>query len=160
MAGPRDAAARWRRAAASLSPDLALIAALEIRHPDVPEPVRVVNDLVERVIEGARYTPLRWEPRLVSDVEGEAPHAEIEMDNVGAPLTGWVHASRGGSGATVRVLDVSVGDEVRVEWELTLRVHSVTIEQQRVRARLGYVRLSDRPVASQRLDESHAPGLF
>ena len=159
MTAPRDADARWRRAVASLAPDVLLVEAAEITHPDVPDPIRIVNDVAEQVIEGHRYAPLRWRSRLVSDVEGEVPRAEIELDNVGTPLTEWVHAAEGGAGARLRVMGVSLGTPPEVEWELALRVHSVTLDPDRVRARLGYLRVRDLPAVVARHDSTRSPGI-
>lgn len=159
MTAPRDADARWRRTAASLSPAGETVAALVITHPDVTDPVRVVNNTVDIVIEGHLHQALRWEAVLVSDVEGEPPHAEIVMDNVGYELTRWIDEAQGGAGARVRIMEASLGEEVRVEWELALRVHSVTVDQARIRARLGYPALQDVPVVAVRHDGAHSPGL-
>ena len=123
------------------------------------DPIRLVNDLAEHVIEGHRYAPLRWRTRLVSDVEGQAPRAEIELDNVGAALTDWVHAAQGGDRARIRVMGVSLGPPPVVEWELGFRIHSVTLDSDRVRARLGFPRLRDRPAIAARHDSDHSPGV-
>ena len=160
MPAPRDADARWRRAAASLSPDLVLVAAMEITHPSIDEPIRAVNDGEQRTIEGEIYAPLRFSARLVSDVEGEVPRAEITMDNVGYGLTRWLHATNGGNDARVRFMEVSIGDAARVEWELSLRTHSMHAGERIVRAVIGFPRLHDLPAVVVRHDQARSPGLF
>ena len=160
MPAPRDADARWRRAAASLSPDLVLVAAMEITHPSIDDPIRAVNDGEQRTIEGEIYAPLRFGARLVSDVEGEVPRAEITMDNVGYDLTRWLHVTNGGSDARARFMEVSIGDVVRVEWELSLRTHSMHAGERIVRAVIGFPRLHDTPAVVARHDQAHSPGLF
>ena len=160
MPAPRDADARWRRAAASLSPDLVLVAAMEITHPSIDDPIRAVNDGEQRTIEGEIYAPLRFGARLVSDVEGEVPRAEITMDNVGYELTRWLHATDGGSGARVRFMEVSIGAAVQVEWELSLRTHSMHAGERIVRAVIGFPRLHDLPAVVVRHDQARSPGLF
>ena len=160
MPPPLDADARWRRAVESLSPDLVTVTALEITHPDSPAPIRVVNDTVARYVEGERFDALAFDARLVQDVEGEVPSAELAIDNVGEALTTWIQASGGGSGARVRVMEVSLGDEVRIEWDLTFRVLSVRMTRREIRARIGYRRLHDEPAVVARHDPRHSPGLF
>ena len=160
MPAPLDADARWRRAVESLSPDLVTVTALEITHPDSRGAVRVVNDTVDRYIESERFVALAFSARLVQDVEGEVPSAELAIDNVGEALTTWIHASGGGGGARVRVMEVSLGDEIRVEWDLTFRVIAVRMSQREIRARIGYRRLHDEPAVVARHDPRHSPGLF
>ena len=162
MTAPTDAGTRWHRAATALSPSTLLVSALEITHPDVPAPVRAVNDTVERVIEGHTYPAVRFEPRLTDDVEGRAPRAELAIDNVGHVLTQWVELSQGGSGARVRMLEVSVtppGAPV-VEWELTLTAESMRVDRDRVVARIGFPTLRGRAAVIARHDPDRSPGLF
>lgn len=160
MVAPRDADARWRRAAASLSPDLVLVAAMEITHPTIEEHIRVVNDAEQRTIEGETYAPLRFGARLVSDVEGEVPRAEITVDNVGYVLTRWIHATDGGAGARIRFMEVSIGAATQVEWDLSLRVHSMHADERIIRATIGFPRLHEIPAVVVRHDQAHSPGLF
>ena len=160
MTAPRDADRRWRRAVESLSPDLLTVTALEITHPNVPNPIRVAASTEVVWIEGHRYHPLAFRARLVQDVEGEVPSAEIAIDNAGDALTRWIHASRGGAGAHVRALEASLGDDVRVEWELPFRVLSLTLNRREIRARIGYAPLHDTHAVSARHDTKRSPGLF
>ena len=161
MPAPRDADARWRRAVESLSPELVTAPALEITHPDVPDPIRVAAHTEAVWIEGHRFEPLAFRVRLVQDVEGEVPSAELAVDNVGAVLTRWIHASRGGAGARVRAMEVSLGDDaIRVEWEVAFRVLSLTLDRREVRARIGYAPLHDVHAVAARHDAKRSPGLF
>ena len=124
-------------------------------------PVRVVNDTREHVIEGERYAGLRFEARLADDVEGRAPRAELVIDNVGRDLTQWVEAAEGGIGATVRIMQVLAGDSDAVpEWEMTMDVAGVRIDQERVVAELGFDPLLGRAAVTMRHDPETSPGLF
>ena len=142
----------------ALTPTDVVLTALEISHPDIVTPVRVVNDAVTQTIGGHTYVALRFEPTLVSDEDGRPPRAELVMDNVGRDLTEWLERAGGGAGATVRVMMV-LARTLEVEWELTLDVIQVSVDQ-RVRVRLGYHPLLDRPATPWRFDPEAAPGLF
>ena len=148
------------RAIRESAPERRLLTALEIRHPAVAAPVRVVNDTAERIIEGNRYVALRFDARLADDVEGQAPQAELAIDNVGRDLTQWVEAAGGGAGATVRVLQVLDIDDPPVEWELTMDLAGVQVDAERVTARLGFDPLLGRAAVSLRHDPQTSPGLF
>ena len=159
---------RYARAGRELAPSDVILAALEIRHPDVSTPVRVIADRVERLIETHVYTPVAFRARLVDDVDGRVPSAELAVDNVGRPLMAWIEASQGGRDATVRVMHVLPGADDAgaddgtgaVAWEVTLDVLGVQATQLEVTVRLGYDPLLDRPAVRVRYDPRTAPGLF
>ena len=153
-------AAQYARAIRESAPAGRLLTALEIRHAAVADPVRVVNDTVERIIEGNRYVALRFDARLADDADGRAPQAELAIDNVGRDLTQWIEAAGGGVGATVRVLQVLDIDDAPVEWELTMDVAGVNLDAERVTARLGFDPLLGRAAVTLRHDPQTSPGLF
>ena len=155
-------ATRYRRAGVELAPTERVVTALEVRHPDVPEPVRVAHDTAALEVEGESFIPLAFQARLAADVEGRAPAAEIAIDNVGRVLMRWVTAAQGGSGATVRVMQVLVpaAGAASVEWEVTADVLGVRADQRQVVVRLGYDPLLTRPAVVLRYDPQTAPGLF
>ena len=154
------AAEQYARTIRESAPERRLLTALEIRHAAVAAPVRVVNDTVERTIEGNRYVALRFDARLADDVEGQAPQAELAIDNVGRDLTQWLEAAQGGTGATVRVLQVLDIDDPPIEWELTMDVAGVQVDAERVTARLGFDPLLGRAAVTLRHDPQTSPGLF
>ena len=155
-----SASERFARALRESAPERRLLTALEIAHPAIADPVRVVNDTIERTIEGNRYVALRFDARLADDVDGQAPQAELAIDNVGRALTQWVEATGGGVGATVRVMQVLDIDDPPVEWEVTLDVAGMAVDQERVTARLGFDPLLGRSAVTLRHDPQTSPGLF
>lgn len=154
----RDAHA-WPRALRESAPAETVLTALEIRHPAASAPVLVVNDAVDRTIAGRRHVGLRFAARLADDVEGQAPRAELAIDNVGRPLAAWVEAAGGGAGATVRVMQILAGDG-SVEWEMTMEAHSVSLDPERLTIRLGFDPLLGRAAMRLRHDPQTSPGLF
>ena len=154
------ASEQFARTLRESAPERRLLTALEIRHPAVAQPVRVVNDTEDRTIEGSRYVALRFDARLADDVEGQAPQAELAIDNVGRALTQWVEAAGGGAGATVRVMQVLDIADPEVEWELTMDVAGVQVDAERLTARLGFDPLLGRAAVVMRHDPQTSPGLF
>ena len=145
--------------------------ALEIHHPALPEPVRVVNAAADPevlpksiVIEGETYAALRFEGRLAGDTAGEQPRAELSLDNVGRELMAWVEAAEGGVGATARVLILLMrdadGTDVRIERELLYDVLQVRADQEKLVVGLGFDPLLDRAAVTLRHDPQTSPGLF
>lgn len=153
---------RFRRAQAELAPSERVVTALEVRHPDIEDPVRIVHDTEPLTLDGESFIPLAFRARLAADVEGRVPAAELVMDNVGRSLMRWVDAAQGGAGATVRVMQalVPAAGAATVEWEVTMDVLGVRSDQRHVTVRLGYDPLLGRPAVVPRYDPQTAPGLF
>ncbi len=151
---------QFARSLRESAPAARLVTALEISHPAVGAPVRVVNDTEDRVIEGERYIALRFDAGLADDVDGQAPQAVIAIDNVGRELTQWIEAAGGGAGATVRVIQVLAVDDPPIEWELTMDLAGVQIDAERITARLGFDPLLGRAAVTLRHDPQTSPGLF
>ncbi len=147
----------FKLAIRATAPSHVVLTALEIRHPAIAEPVRVVNDTQDHTIGGERYVGLRFGARLAGDIEGQAPRAELVIDNVGRELTQWIEAADGGVGATVHVMQVLDGTP---EWEMTMDVAHVRLDQERVTARLGFDPLLGRAAVTLRHDPQISPGLF
>ena len=141
------------------APERAVITAVEVRHPDLATPIRVVDDVAAREIGGERYAPLRFGARLAQDAEGEAPRAQLVMDNVGRELMQWIEAAGGAAGATARVMQVVEGDAAP-DWEMTLDVHSISADQAQVHAELGFDPLLGRAAVAWRHDPDRTPGIF
>ena len=156
----RPADIRYRRALREAAPADRLLTALEISHPAIAQPVRVINDTQGRAIEGNDYVALRFEARLADDIAGQAPQAELAIDNVGRALTQWIEATGGGVGNSVRVMQVLDIDDPPVEWEVTLDVAGMAVDQERVTARLGFDPLLGRAAVTLRHDPQTSPGLF
>ena len=156
----RNLSIRYAQALRESAPADRLLTALEIEHPAVAQPVRVINDTEGRTIEGNDYVAFRFDARLADDVDGQAPQAELGIDNVGRELTQWVEAAQGGTGATVRVMLVLDIDDPPVEWEVTLDVATMNVDQERVTARLGFDPLLGRAAVALRHDPQTSPGLF
>ena len=156
----RPADIRYRRALREAAPADRLLTALEISHPAIAQPVRVINDTIGRAIEGNDYVALRFDARLADDIAGQAPQAELAIDNVGRALTQWIEATGGGAGASVRVMQVLDIDDPPVEWEVTLDVAGMAVDQERVTARLGFDPLLGRAAVTLRHDPQTSPGLF
>ena len=152
----------WQQAIRAQSPETTVLIALVITHPDISRPIRVVNDTLGRTIDGENYLALRFGARLADDVEGQVPRAELVMDNVGAALTQWIDASGGGRGALVTLMSVSVAsdDTTTIEWSLDLDIVGMTVNHDRVVARLGFDPVLHRPAVQIRHDPAHSPGLF
>ena len=151
---------RYERAIRENAPTDIVLTALEIRHPAITEPARVVNDTTNRVIGDETFIAVHFEARLASDTESRAPQAELVIDNVGRELTQWIEAAEGGIGASVRVMQVLAIEDPEIEWEMTMDVTRVRSDQAQIVVGLGFDPMLSRPAVSLRHDPQTSPGLF
>ena len=156
-----DAYARGQaRALAGASPRYAL----EITHPAITEPVRIVADNIDHTIEGNRYIALAFRAQPPQFQEGQVPRATLEIDNVGRELTQWVETTGGGRGAKMRVMMVhrdTSGRFSHIVWELPALAVGVTeLTNELVQAQLVYRSGKSRPGIKGRHDPTTSPGLF
>ncbi len=149
----------YQRAHRAASAQDLILTALVLRHARLPQPVRVINDTVDRSIGRYRYTAVRFEIRLADDTDGRTPQAELSVDNVGRELTQWIDRADGGVGVQVRVMQFMPATRA-IEWEQTLDVVSVRLDQRSVVLRLGFDPLLGRAAVPMRYDPQTAPGLF
>ena len=147
----------WTQARLAGSPETVNLVAVEITHPDLPAPARAISDTIEHQVEGNLYLPVTFAARLADDTEDKAPRAELTIDNVGHVLTQWVELSKGGAGATLRLMQV-IDDTV--EWEVTLDVANARVTYEQVIITVGFQPLLARPAVQVRHDPTHSPGLF
>ena len=142
------------------SPTAALMTALEIRHPDASSPLRVVDASENKTIDGNTYIAMRFSARLAQDDDSRAPQAELSMDNVGREATRWIEDAGGGSGATVRIIQLIDAPGREIEWEMTLDITRLSLDSERVVARLGFDTGIGRPAVLMRHDPQTTPGIF
>ena len=157
MARDYSAAARRKLAATSGEAPLTL---LEISHPDLGAPIRVVADTQDLVHLGDVFVALAFDIELPDEMAHQAPRASLAVDNVGRAMTDWIEASNGGEGATVRIMQVMRDDPDVVEWEAALDLSNVSMTRQRITGSLGFEDLLNRPGVLMRYDPRTAPGLF
>ena len=138
--------------------------ALEITHPMVNPPARVVADTVQHRIEGSVFHPVAFEAEIVSSTEGEIPRASLRVDNVGREMMEWVEASQGGRDVRMTVMRVRPpldedGNSTVLE-RRTLPVTISEVDNLSIRVTLAYDLSFDRPSVIMRHDPTTSPGLF
>lgn len=145
--------------ARALAPQDTLLMAVEITHPAISTPARMVNDTVEHVIEGNRFPAVAFQVTLQDDTEGRVPKASVQIENVGRALTEWLERSEGGAGAKCRIMKVLARDD-SVAYEVTIGVEAMHVDAQWVQATLGYGTVLSIPAVQVRYDSASFPGLY
>ena len=133
---------------------------LEIEHPDLVAPVRVVNDTLPITHAGNEFTALGFQLTPPDDLSQGTPRASLVVDNVGRDLTEWLELSGGGKDATVRIILVMRSDPNTIEWDITLGLDNVNISMLEVSGELGFDDMLNLPASNVLYTPEIAPGLF
>lgn len=133
---------------------------LEITHPNLPDPVRVVGDTQDLISNGQVYAAMGFRVRLPDEVQGQQPRAELAVDNVGRELMRWVEQSAGGRNARVRLMQVLRSHPDNIEWEISMYLNNLRATATEVSGELGFPRLLDVPAVQMRADPQTMPGIF
>ena len=123
-----------------VAPDDVVLTALAITRPDMPEPLRVVNDAVAHTVAGNAYQPLQFRTRLVDDPDTGQQHVEITLDNQDSTLAQRIERSAGTPGASVRLLRFI---EPQTVWAAAIHQSGTRI------GRLHLGRLDSKPLPSR-----------
>lgn len=142
------------------SADEPFLVLLEITHPDLTEPVRVVQDSQDLTFEGNTYIACPFDVVLPDDVAGQLPQAKLQIDNIGRELTQWLESSNGGQEARCRIIQIMRSDLATVEFEITLDLTALVVNNEKVTGNLGFVNMLGRTGTVPSFTPQSAPGLW
>ena len=150
----------YRSTLAGTSMPEAPLVLLEINHPALPQPVRVVNDTEDLVSNGNTYFGCPFRCELPDDFEGQMARARLAVDNVGRDLMYWIETSNGGQGSTVTMRQAMRSRPDVIEWEITMNLYNVTADFREISGDLGFENLFGRPAIAMTYRPDTAPGVF
>ncbi|MBD3610518.1 MAG: DUF1833 family protein [Gammaproteobacteria bacterium] len=133
---------------------------LEITHPDLGAPVRVVQDNQSVVHLGNTFVAMSFRIILPDDKAQGMPKATLIIDNVGKELVSWLETSNGGQGAQVRIIQVRRSVPDVVEWELTMDLNDVDMTMLEVNGVMGFDDVLNLPGQPFVYRPDTAPGVF
>lgn len=166
-----DAALQEAYASAPVS--AVVLHTLEIRHPDISPPIRVVRDHADFTAtlesdapanpgESVTFTALAFEFTLPEVSKATSPEIEISLDNVSGVLMGYLDTAAQSASMieiTYRPYLSTDTSGPQMDPPLTLVVRKVTADVFRVRAMAGFADLSNRKFPNQVYDTAVFPGL-
>jgi len=136
---------------------------LEITHPDLATPIRIVQDTKDVVYAGDTYIAMGFTIIPPDDMSSGLPKARLAVDNVTRDLMQWVETSNGaqGASATIRAGMRNAQNVVTViEWSQTLDLADITATFQTVSASLGYEDILNLPGVPYTYTPDTAQGIF
>lgn len=133
---------------------------LEITHPALSVPIRIVDDVQNVTSNGDEYTALPFRVSLPDDLSGQMPQATLEVDNVGQELTTWLEVSGGGQGAKCRIMQILRSEPDVIELDITLDLTQLSINNEVVTGKLGFVNILGKTAVVVTFTPTTAPGLW
>lgn len=133
---------------------------LEITHPELDESIRVVNDSANITVQGKEFVACPFDITLPDDIAEQVPQATLSVDNIGRELTQWLEYSRGGKGAKCRIIQVLRSYPDVLEFDMTLDMSGISIDNQVVSSQLGFQNTLLLPAVTMRYDPFTTPGAY
>lgn len=152
--------ANFKSTLAEVAANEAPLILLEINHPDLTAPVRVVNDTQDVISNGNTYIAFPFRCTLPDDFEGQASKARLSINNVGKDLMYWIETTNGGSGSTCTFKQILRSVPNTVEWSITMNLFNVNVTMQEISAELGFENLFSRPAIKMQYRPDNSPGIF
>ncbi len=156
----RNYSAAYKSTLAKTSAEEAPLILLEINHPALTSPVRVVSDTQALTSNGNLYVAIQFGCELPDDFESQMPRASLWVDNVGRDLMYWIETSGGGAGSTATLSQVMRSRPDLIEWSITMNLYNVEADMSRVSADLGFEAFFSRPSVQMAFRPNTAPGVF
>jgi hypothetical protein len=156
----RDYTSEFKSTLAEVSANEAPLILIEINHEDLPQPVRVVNDMQDVTCNGDLYISYPFTCKLPDDYENQLPKAQIIIDNVGRELMYWIDTTGGGQDSTCTFKQILRSNPNVVEWEITMSLFNIQVTMETVSAELGFENLFNKPAIRRRYRPDTAPGIF
>ena len=156
----RTYSSEFKSTLAQVSAPEAPLVILEINHPDLATPVRVVNDTQNITSNGDLYVGVPFRCTLPDDFENQLPKARLSVDNSSRELMYWIETSNGGSGSTVTMSQIMRSRPDTVEWSITMNLYNVNCSMNEISGELGYENLFSRKAIALQYRPSNSPGIF
>ena len=156
----RAYSSEFKSTLAAVSATEAPLVLLEISHPDLSTPIRVINDMQDLTSNGHLFVACPFRCVLPDDYEGQLPKARLAVDNVGRDLMYWIETSSGGQGSSVRFMQIMRSRPDLIEWEITMNLYNVNVTMQEISADLGFENLFAKPAISMQYRPDNSIGLF
>ena len=156
----RNYSPRYRETIGALSAPESPLLLLQIDHPDLAAPIRVVCDTQDVTSGGNLYQALACSATVPDDQQGQQPQGQLAIDNVGRDLVQWLEISQGGLGATATFSEILRSDPDHIEWTATMDLLGIRVNSSKVTARLGYYDMLNQQAVGIQYRPDTAPGLF
>lgn len=132
---------------------------LTLSHPSL-DTAYLVNDTRDWTVGSTTYVGLPFGFKLPQSKAGEAPRAQIEIDNVGRELTAELEKLPPGAALLATFAVVSRNDPTVVQYSFSAPLSGVVATVQVITAAVGNDDALRAPAVKMRYDPTNSPGIF
>lgn len=157
---PKEYSAQYKSTLAEVNAEESPLILLEIDHPELTQPVRVVNDTTDVTSNGYTYIAFPFRCVLPDDFENQLPKARLSIDNVSRDLMFWIETTGGGQGSTATFKQIMRSNPDLIEWQIQMSLFNVTVNMQEISAELGFENLFGKPAVTFKYRPDNSPGLW
>lgn len=157
---PKEYSAQYKSTLAEVNAEESPLILLEIDHPELTQPVRVVNDTTDVTSNGDTYIAFPFRCVLPDDFENQLPKARLSIDNVSRDLMFWIETTGGGQGSTATFKQIMRSNPDLIEWHIQMSLFNVTVNMQEISAELGFENLFGKPAVTFKYRPDNSPGLW
>lgn len=140
----------------------ALLVLATFDHPDLPEPIRLVNDVQGLDYDGHAYIGLPFEASMPTDAEDDIPTVQMRVDNVDQTLIELLRSISAPADVVLEVVRVAPNRVITTEiGPLDFSLLDSRATDTTVTLKIGYlIDLLNAQATSEIFSSSLAPGLF
>lgn len=131
---------------------------LTISHPDLPTPIRVVNNNEDITSRGNVYQAFPFEIVLPGEDPDSPPRASIRIDNVDRSVIGLIRSISSAPSVTIEVILASQPNTVEIAYS-SLALRNVRYDPSTIEGELFFEPLFNEPITAT-MTPSRFPGLF
>lgn len=136
------------------------LALLEITHPNLVTPIRVVNDTQDLTHNGDVFTRFSFRLTLPDDPDTALPQARLELDNVGRELVQWLETADWTQQTQVTIIQVMRSRPNVAEYSITMDLSDITMDSRVVSGKLSFDNFLGVPGVNLFYTPQTAIGLF
>lgn len=136
------------------------IVLIEISNPLLTNPIRIVNDHKDVVINNNTYTSCMIDVALPEEKDREMPSATLSIDNVSRTLTRFFEQLQGGPDTKVRFMQILRSQPNVIEYNISLDLVNVKVTPYKITGTLSYDNLLNKQSVTRVYNKITSPGLF
>ena len=136
------------------------IVLLEIDHPTLSEPIRLVNDIEAIHSNGFDYVPCPYNINLINDAESERPKVTLSISNIGKELTNLIEKTQGARVAKVSLKLIQKSLQNNIEYEIELDFLNIAVTPFEVTGELSLESILDKKAIGEVYSPLRFAGLF
>ena len=157
---PRTYTTDFQKTVNSVSAAESPLILLEINHPNLVAPVRVVNDTEDLIHNGVTFTRCAFRLSLPDDPDGSLPQANLELDNIGRELVQWLEVADWNLPTTATLIQVMRSRPNVAEFSITMDMTDISVTPYAVSAKLAFDNLLGLPAMNVAYTSTVAPGRY